>query len=306
MHFALQNTRMSTVTGQPTHALHGFCLKLLDLHERFPDHRMLVAFDRPEQTLRQEMAPSYKAQRPSMPLPLRPQIAAMIEACALLGASPLSAAGYEADDVIAACCRHAHDSNAFESIVVASADKDLLQLVSAGEAVADDDDAATAAGAAAAAAGATRVRVWDDTKKTELDAAAVVAKHGVRPDQMADLLALMGDTSDNVPGVPGIGPKGAAKLLVEYGSLDAVLDAAKTTMKQSKRQSALVDAEATVRKSRQLVGLRYDVPIELDVVFGTPMSFEGDEIMTFLRRWELAKVAQKVDKMRKADAAAKT
>lgn len=297
MHFALQSSGMTTAAGQPTHALHGFCLKLLDLHERFPGSRMIVAFDRPEQTLREAMYPQYKAERPKMPMPLRPQLAAMIEACVLLGATPLSSAGYEADDVIAACVHHAEGTRHFDSIVVVSADKDLLQLVSPdGEGGKGDEGGV---GGVGSVDGAPRVGVWDDKNKAMLDAAAVVAKHGVAPSQMADYLALMGDKSDNVPGVPGVGAKSAAALLGQYGSLNAVLEAAKTTMKPSKRRAALVDNEDLVRQSRELVGLRTDVPIDLSVVLGQPISVDGAELQDFLRRWELARVAKKVDQLRR-------
>jgi DNA polymerase-1 len=284
MHFALQGTSMSTVNGEPTHALHGFCTKLLDLHERFPGRRMVVAFDRPEQTFRSAEFPAYKAQRPPMPDKLRAQLQAIFEAVPLFGALPLSAATFEADDVIAACVAAACEDG-IESVLLVSSDKDLLQLVSA-------DGAPTS------------VALWNDAQKVLLDAAAVEAKFGVAPEQMGDLLALMGDASDNVPGVPGVGPKGAAKLLVTHGDLEAVLAAAgvgdaKPSMKPGKRTSALVEHADVVRRSRGLVQLRADAPIDASLLLGgEPMRFDDDGLEPFLRRWELWRVARKAAQLR--------
>ena len=203
MHYALQKTRMATADGEQTHALHGFLMKLLDLQGRFPGYRMLVAFDRPEPTFRTAELPTYKQSRPAMPMPLRSQLQSMIEACALLGVPPVSYAGFEADDVIATCVSLASRRGASD-VVIVSSDKDLLQLVSAAP------GAATDPAADAPADSETRVVVWNDQKKMELDDAAVEATFGVPPCLVGDLLALMGDASDEIPGVPGIGQKGAA------------------------------------------------------------------------------------------------
>lgn len=278
MHFALQKSAMSTVSGQPTHALHGFCTKLLDLNTRFPDHRMLVAFDLPEQTFREAAYPSYKAQRPPMPMPLRPQIEAMKEVCALLDAPPLSAPGFEADDVIATCVAAAREHGASD-VVIVSPDKDLLQLV------------------ASSAHAPTRVTVWNDMKKLSFDDAAVHAKHGVPPCRMADLLALMGDASDNVPGVPGVGAKIAAKLLAEHGDLHGVLHAATSTMRPSKRRSALVEHAESVVRARELVQLSVDAPLDRSLLCGGPLRFDHAQLPAFLQSWELLRVGRAVAKL---------
>ena len=287
MHYALQKTRMSTTDGEQTHALHGFLMKLLDFQGRFPDYHMLVAFDLPGPTFRTVELPTYKQSRPSMPIPLRTQLQSMIEACALLGAPPVSYAGFEADDVIATCVSLAARRGASD-VVIVSSDKDLLQLVSA-----------PGAADAAADSSETRVVVWNDSKKLELDDAAVEATFGVPPRLVGDLLALMGDASDEIPGVPGIGMKGAAKLLGEHGDLEGVLAAAAETMRPSKRRSALIEATEVARKARRLVGLVEEVPIDANVLCGGPISYEGPGLSTFFERWQLRKVEQTILRSRR-------
>ena len=228
MFFALQKSAMSTRDGRESHALHGFLYKVMEFHENYPAHRMIVAFDLPGATFRSESQSDYKAQRPSMPMPLRPQIEAMKQACECLGMPALTAEGFEADDVIATCVAHARESGASE-VVIVSSDKDLMQLVSEeGE--------------------ATEVVMFNDAKKLTVDAEAVERQFGVRPAQICDLLSLMGDASDNVPGVPGVGPKGAAKLLLDHGDLEDVLTAA-TDMKPSKRNTALMCVIASIART---------------------------------------------------------
>lgn len=281
MHFALQQTSMTTRTGEATHALHGFCTKLLDLHKRWPTHRMLVCFDLPGGSFaRNEELPEYKANRPPMPTPLQHQIEAMMAASDLMGAPALKAEGFEADDLIAACVAAAREQSVGE-VLVCSGDKDLLQLVSE-----DEHDT-------------TRVAVWNDKSKELIDAQGVVAKYGVRPSQMADLLALMGDASDNVPGIPGIGAKLAAKLLSAHGDLEAVLSSASNLKKPTKRSSAIVESAELARQARRLVQLDASVPLEPRLILGSPPRFdvEAAALDNFLSRWELFSVKRSVQKL---------
>jgi len=278
MHFALQKSAMTTRGGASSHALHGFLNKVIDLHALYPSHRLVVAFDLPGPTFRSEVQSTYKAQRAPMPTPLRPQILAMQEALGHLGVPAITAEGFEADDVIATCVARARKAGV-GSVVIVGCDKDLMQLVS------EDDEA-------------TRVSMWNDQKKAVIDAAAVRAQFGVGPAQMGDLLALMGDASDNVPGVPGVGPKGAAKLLADHADLESVLSAA-AVMKPSKRSTALLEFADTARRARALVELRTDVPLD-EVAFGGGGSpeFTSEALLEFLRRWELNKVEAKVLKIK--------
>ena len=280
MHFALMRTGMTTVAGEQSHAIHGFLSKILDVHGLYPQHRVAVAFDLPGATFRTIDQPSYKSKRPSMPTPLRPQIEGMKEACAHFGLSVLTAEGFEADDVIATCVANAREAGV-GSVVIVGCDKDLMQLVS--------EEGAP-----------TRVIMWNDQKKIVVDAAAVSSQFGVRPAQLGDLLALMGDASDNVPGVPGVGPKGAAKLLADYADLESVLQAA-ASMKPSKRTTALLEFAETARRARALVTLRTDVPLDGAAARGGCFDFANEELLQFLRRWELKSVEAKVHKLRRME-----
>lgn len=292
MHFALVSTGLSTLDGEPTHALSAFCSKMLDLHSRFERPNIVVAWDLPGgAALRTAELPSYKASRPAMPMALRTQIIAMRDWCEVMGVPALTAEGYEADDIIATCVAAARARGA-PSVVVVTPDKDMLQLVSDG-----------------GTPGPTTVSVWNDAKKVPaaakgkgkgakgllFDAAAVMDQYGVRPSQMGDLLALMGDASDNIPGVPGVGPKIAAKLLVEYGDLEGVLAAA-LTMKQSKRQAALIEHTDVARRARRLVALCEDVPLDPHLTCGAPLRTQmSDEARAFLERWELRRTASAIE-----------
>lgn len=281
MHFALQQTGMTTRQGEATHALHGFCTKLLDLHRRWPSHRMVVCFDLPGGSFaRNEELPDYKANRPPMPSPLRHQITAMMEACELMGAPALAAEGFEADDLIAACVAAAREY-ALPEVIVCSADKDLLQLVS--------EDASDP----------TVVTAWNDKNKEVVDAQAVVDKHGVRPSQMGDLLALMGDSSDNIPGIPGVGPKLAAQLLAAHGNLEAVISSAASLSKPTKRSTAIAESADMARQARRLVQLDAEAPLERNVVLGAPPGFDADApgLDGFLDRWELSNVRSSIRKL---------
>ena len=285
MHFALSKSAMKTVRGEETHILHGFLSKMLDLHGRFPGHKMVVAFDLPGPTFRAAELASYKASRPAMPIPLRTQLPLINEACGLLGCPTLSAEGFEADDVIAACVREATAQGASDVVIVAM-DKDLLQLV------------------ATDATSPTRVTMWHDKQKVAIDAAAVAAKHGVQPRQMADLLALMGDASDDVPGVPGIGPKNAAKLLCEYGDLEGVLAAAVGgAMRKGKKTTALIESAEIARRARRLVTLAEDAPIDARALGAGSLVFDHPELSAFLRHWELGRVEHTISTQRKQAAA---
>lgn len=277
MHFALQQTALSTRDGEASHALHGFCYKLIDLHLRYPRHRILVAFDLPGATFRSEQLSTYKATRPPMPHMLRPQVDAMRHVCDCLGLPAVSVEGFEADDIIATCVEHARTSSA-HSVVIVAADKDMMQLVTEPDARID-------------------ISMWNDKKKCKIDAAAVEAQFGVRPEQMGDLLALMGDASDNIPGVIGIGPKRAAKLLTEHGTLENVLAAA-SSMKASKFAQSLIDHADVARRARRLVELRTDVPVDATAARGAHPNFQSADLDAFLVRWELWRVRSKVAELR--------
>ena len=183
--------------GFPTGALYGLANMLLRLVQEYPDARIVAVQDSPGPSWRNDVHPAYKAQRPPPPEDLVQQFAEVSPLVDAFGLPRLQAAGHEADDLIAEAAVGFRDDGL--RVVIASSDKDLLQLV--GE----------------------RVVMWDAMRDKTFDAAAVAEKWGVEPARIPDLFALMGDSSDNVPGVRGIGPKRANQLLAEFGTLDALL-----------------------------------------------------------------------------------
>jgi len=193
-----QLKRMQTTSGQPTGAVFGVVNMIKSLASEYPDSNIVAIFDAKGKNFRHELYQNYKANRPSMPDELRSQIDYVYTAVKALGLPLVAVPGVEADDVIGTYAKQA--SRAGQTVLVASGDKDLAQIVN------------------------DKVNLIDTMKKVIMDEAGVLEKFGVRPDQIIDYLALMGDTSDNIPGVPKVGPKTAVKWLAEYETLDAVIE----------------------------------------------------------------------------------
>lgn len=241
---------LSTSKGVPTGAVRGVASMLLrDLREENPTH---VAFcmDLDSKARRAEIFPEYKATRPPAPDDLRQQFSLVREVVRSLNVPMLELAGWEADDIIATLARQACEAG--WDVVVVSGDKDLMQLVEDG-----------------------KVRFYDGMKTQWFDEAAVQAKWGVPPKQVGDLLALVGDKVDNVPGVPGVGPKTAAGLLAEFGSLEAVLEQA-SSIKREKLRASILDNVEAVRLSKKLVDLndRLELGLTLDDLARKPVDAE--------------------------------
>lgn len=229
--------------GQPVGAVYGYTTMLWKLAEELgkaegPTH-LAVILDKGSHTFRNDMYDQYKAHRPPAPEDLVPQFPMIRDATRAFSLPCIEEAGFEADDIIASYTRAAVAQGWHVTIV--SSDKDLMQLIQPG------------------------VDMYDTMKNERRGADYVMGKFGVAPEQLGDVLALMGDSVDNVPGVPGIGPKTAAKLITEYGSLDAALDAA-PAMKKSKMQENLIAHADMARLSRRLVALHdsMDLPEPLD------------------------------------------
>ncbi|MDI1294453.1 MAG: 5'-3' exonuclease H3TH domain-containing protein, partial [bacterium] len=218
--------------GQPVGAVYGYTTMLWKLAEELgkaegPTH-MAVILDKGSHTFRNDMYDQYKAHRPPAPEDLVPQFPMIRDATRAFSLPCIEEAGFEADDIIATYTKAAVAAGWHVTIV--SSDKDLMQLIQPG------------------------VDMYDTMKNERRGPEYVMAKFGVRPEQLGDVLALMGDSVDNVPGVPGIGPKTAAKLITEYGDLESVLTAA-PSMKKSKMQENLIDHADMARLSRRLVAL---------------------------------------------------
>ena len=236
--FAIK-TPMTRPDGTPVGAVFGFCSMLWKLLQDQDCDHLAVIFDAGRRSFRNDIYPDYKAHRPEPPPELVPQFALVREATRAFNLPAIEVAGYEADDLIASYARRAVESGARVTIV--SSDKDLMQLLRPG------------------------VDMFDPLKSKPIGEAEVREKFGVGPDRVVDVQALAGDSTDNVPGVPGIGVKTAAELIGTYGDLDALLARA-GEIKQPKRREALLANAELARISRDLVRLKDDceLPASID------------------------------------------
>ncbi len=224
--------------GRSTNAIYGFVTMLRKLIADHDPAYIAAAFDLAGPTFRSALQADYKANRAPMPADLVEQVPLVHEACEALGVPILTHTSYEADDVIATLATRAVE-HGYDAAIV-TGDKDFFQMVDA------------------------HVRVHNPRDDGQwFDASGVQEKFGVRPDQVVDVLALMGDAIDNVKGVPGIGEKGARDLIAQHGSLDALLEAAPTITQKRYREALLAHAE-DARRSREMVRLHCDVPVPFD------------------------------------------
>ncbi|ABB33198.1 DNA polymerase I [Geobacter metallireducens RCH3] len=227
---------LSSPKGFPTNALYGFTQMLLKvIKDRRPDH-IAVVFDVGRTTFRTDLYPDYKANRSAMPDDLVPQIAPIKEMVRAFNIPVLELAGYEADDIIGTIARECEERG-MEAVVV-TGDKDLMQIVS------------------------ERVTLLDTMKEKASGIPDVQERFGVGPEGVIDILGLAGDTSDNIPGVPGIGEKTAIKLIQEFGSLDTLLERAGEV--KGKTGEKLREFADQARLSRQLATIVRDVPMAFD------------------------------------------
>ncbi len=234
---------LTSPRGVPTQAVYGFTTMLLKLLHDVKPAYLAVIFDAPGRTFRDDLYESYKANRPAAPEDLRAQIPWIHEVVDAFRVCKVVEKGVEADDVIATLVRRYSDD--FEFVVI-TGDKDLMQLVG------------------------PSVRLWDTMRDRWSDPAAVREKFGVEPNQVVDLMALMGDSSDNVPGVKGIGAKTAAALIDHFGDLDGLMSRldevpAMPLRGAGKVAERLREGVESARLSRDLVTLRADVDLRLDI-----------------------------------------
>ena len=225
---------MSRPDGTPVNAVFGFSNMLSRLLKDHVGTHLAVIFDAGRHTFRNRIYDQYKAQRPEPPEDLRPQFALVREATRAFGVPAIELEDWEADDLIAsyACAVVAQGGRA----TIVSSDKDLMQLLRPG------------------------IDMMDPMKQKPIGLAEVIEKFGVPPEKLVEAQALIGDSVDNVPGVPGIGPKTAAQLIQEFGDLEGILAAA-PSMKPSKRRDLLIEHAEQARVSRRLVELCCEVPL---------------------------------------------
>jgi DNA polymerase-1 len=257
--------------GLQVNAVLGFCNMLWKLLRDMPeDNRpthLAIVFDKSEITFRNKLYPDYKAHRPPAPDDLIPQFALIREAVRAFDLPCLEQGGFEADDLIATYARQAGERGATTTIV--SSDKDLMQLVT------------------------DKVTMYDTMKDRRIGIPEVIEKFGVPPEKVVEVQALAGDSTDNVPGVPGIGVKTAAQLIVEYGDLEQLLFRA-GEIKQPKRREALLENAEKARISRQLVLL--DDQVKLDVPLDDLAVHEPDarKLIAFLKAMEFSTLTRRV------------
>jgi DNA polymerase I len=246
---------MTRPDGTPVNAVFGFTNMLAKLLRDHVGTHLAVIFDAGRETFRNRIYDLYKAQRPPPPEELIPQFALVREATDAFGVPAIELDDWEADDLIAAYARAAVEAGGTATIV--SSDKDLMQLIRPG------------------------VAMLDPIKQKPIGLNEVLEKFGVGPEKLIDAQALIGDSVDNVPGVPGIGPKTAAQLLTEFGDLEGVLAAA-PAMKPSKRRDLLIEHADKARMSRILVTLRDDAPLPLPLDALHPRQPEPAKLIAWL------------------------
>ncbi len=252
--------------GEPTGAVFGVLNMLYKLLDDFDPERVAVVFDAPGKTFRDDLYEEYKANRPPMPEDLRPQIEPLLEAIEAIGFPVLRVAGVEADDVIGTLATQAGEAGI--ATLISTSDKDMAQLVN------------------------EHVKLVNTMSETEMDADGVRAKFGVSPGQIVDYLTLVGDTSDNIPGVPGVGPKTAAKWLAEHEDLETLQAHAREIA--GKVGEHLRDSLDVLPLYRELVTIvcDLDLPVALDSL--KLRSPDADRLRDLYQRLELRTLFRRV------------
>jgi DNA polymerase-1 len=254
---------MTRPDGTPVNAVFGFTNMLAKLLREHVGTHLAVIFDAGRETFRNRIYDQYKAHRPPPPDELIPQFALVREATDAFGVPAIELDDWEADDLIASYARAALAAGGTATIV--SSDKDLMQLIRPG------------------------VAMLDPIKQKPIGLTEVLEKFGVGPEKLIDAQALIGDSVDNVPGVPGIGPKTAAQLLTEFGDLESVLAAA-PAMKPSKRRDLLIEHADRARLSRVLVTLRADAPLPLPLEALHPQPADPVRLLAWLTTQDFRRI----------------
>jgi DNA polymerase-1 len=258
---------LTRADGTPVGAVLGFCNMLMKLLDGTDCDGVAVIFDSARKTFRNEIFKDYKAHRPEPPPELIPQFALVRQATEAFNVPAIEMPGYEADDLIATYATQAKKAGA--DVTIVSSDKDLMQLVEPG------------------------VGMLDPIKNRQIGAAEVREKFGVDPDKVIDVQALAGDSTDNVPGVPGIGVKTAAQLIAEYGDLDTLLKRA-GEIKQPKRREALETNAEMARISRSLVTLKRDVPGAPALAQLARRAMDREKLLEFLSENQFRSLIQRL------------
>ncbi|MFN7101497.1 MAG: DNA polymerase I [Pseudorhizobium sp.] len=270
--------------GLPIGAVSGFCNMLWKLLTDARDTSVgvtpthfAVIFDYSSKTFRKELYTDYKANRSEPPEDLIPQFGLIRQATRAFNLPCIETEGFEADDIIATYARQAEAIGA--DVTIISSDKDLMQLVT------------------------PNVHMYDSMKDKQIGVPEVIEKWGVAPEKMIDLQALVGDSVDNVPGIPGIGPKTAAQLLEEFGDLETLLARAGEIKQVKRRESIIANAEQA-RLSRRLVELRLDTPLDMPLDSLVLETQDGPRLIAFLKAMEFGSLTRRVADACDCDASA--
>lgn len=263
--------------GTPVGAVYGYTTMLWklakDLHQADGPTHLAVILDKSGTSFRNELYDAYKANRPPAPEDLVPQFPLIRDATRAFSLSCIEEEGLEADDMIASYAREAARQG--WDVTIVSSDKDLMQLVGP-------------------SAGGGYIDMLDTMKNQRIDVAEVVEKFGVQPELVGDVLALMGDSVDNVPGIRGVGPKTATKLIQDYGDLESALAAAET-MKPSKMRERLLDEADMARLSRLLVELKQDCALPLPLESFRLTEIPPAPLADFLRTHGFSSLLRRID-----------
>lgn len=267
--YAIRN--LSSSDGTPTNAVFGFTNMVLKLlKEKKPDYFGIV-FDMPGPTLRHKMFKEYKANRSPMPDDLRPQVPLIKEIVNAFNIPIIEKQGYEADDILGMIAKNAEAEGL--DVFIATGDKDMCQVVS------------------------PKVRLCDTMKDKITEEKDVVERYGVKPSQFPEILALMGDASDNIPGAPGIGEKTAVKLLKEFGDLDSLIKNHEK-IKNTKARNAVAGNIDNIRLSKELATLFLDVPVDVSIKDLKVREPEWDKLLEYFQRFEFTSLMKQIQTRR--------
>ena len=258
---------LTNTAGEPTGALHGVLTMIQKLLREEQPSNVAVVFDAPGKTFRDELYSEYKANRPPMPDELRSQVQPILDAVEAMGLTLLRVPGVEADDVIGTLCKQAGEAGL--SVLVSTGDKDLAQLVN------------------------DRVSLINTMNDSRMDRDGVKAKFDVFPEQIVDYLALVGDTSDNIPGVPKVGAKTAAKWLNLYGSTDGIVRNADEI--KGKVGDSLRENIAQLRLSQNLATIRIDLELETSISELAPSPADNNRLRELYGHFELRSMLGQLD-----------
>ena len=260
---------MNRSDGTPVNAVFGYTKMLMKLVDDANADYIAVIFDKARKTFRNDIYPEYKANRPPPPDELIPQFDLVRQATKALNVMSIDLDGFEADDLIATYAIEA--AGLGMRVTIVSSDKDLMQLVS------------------------PNITMFDSMKNRQIGRQEVIEKFGVPPESVIDVQALAGDSTDNVPGVEGIGIKTAAQLIKDFGSLENLLDHA-IEIKQPKRREKLIEQATEARVSKKLVTLRRDVPLEIPVQKLEKQEFDSQKFIEFAVEQDFKSLAAEVSK----------